>query len=203
MDRKKHWEDVYASKGPEQCSWYQVRPDISLALISSSGIRPDASVIDVGGGVSTLTDALLQQNFSRITVLDIAASAMVRAKRRLGDQAKRVRWVEADITTFQTTERFSLWHDRAVFHFLTDAQDQRSYRETLYTCLPSGGHLILAAFALDGPTKCSHLDVMRHDPDSLQAVLGDGLVLLETRDEWHITPTGKEQKFVYCHFLRR
>lgn len=202
LDRKGHWEEIYTRKEPDQHSWYQGRPDISLALIAASGVGPDAAIIDVGGGASTLTDALLQQNYSKITILDISIAALARARYRLEDQADRVHWVNADITTFQTQERFALWHDRAVFHFLTDAQDQARYRNTLFTCLSAAGHLILATFALDGPTKCSNLDVMRHDQESLQAIFGDTMVLLDSRNEWHVTPTGKEQKFLYCHFQR-
>ena len=203
LDRKKHWEKAYAGKEPNQHSWYQVRPDISLELIAASGISPDAALIDVGGGESTLVDALLQQNFSRVTVLDVAVSAMAHTRARLGQQADRVRWVEADITAFRSKERFALWHDRAVFHFLTDAEDQERYRETLYSCLLVGGDLILATFAMDGPTKCSGLDIVRYNPKTLQTVLGDGIELLTTRNERHVTPSGKEQSFLYGHFKRR
>ena len=203
LDQKKHWEKTYSAQKPGQHSWYQVGPKVSLALIAATGVRPDAALLDVGGGDSTLADALLDQHFSRLTVLDIAASALARAKARLGEESSNnVHWVEADITTFRTTERFALWHDRAVFHFLTEAQDRALYRETLHTCLPLGGHLILAAFALDGPTQCSNLDVIRYDANTLQAALGCGVELLETCQERHVTPTGKEQTFVYARFRR-
>ena len=202
MNRKDHWEQVYQTKAPDDVSWFQTRPAISLKLIESSGVGKDAGVIDVGGGASVLVDFLLDAGFSKLAVLDLSAAALEHARRRLGKRADSVEWLEADVTTFEPPRRFGLWHDRAVFHFLTDKADRQKYVETLKRTLTSNGHVIIATFAIDGPLKCSGLDVARHDAPSISAELGAGFRLVEQVDETHTTPWGTEQKFSYFRFAR-
>jgi len=200
VDRKAHWEDVHRSKAPEQRSWFAPTPASSLSLIDSAGIGPSARVIDVGGGTSRLVDELCARGFERVTLLDIAATAIAEARSRLGDMP--VTFVEGDITTVQLSGPFDLWHDRAVFHFLTEPADRAAYVRTLRGALASGGRVIIATFALDGPTTCSGLPVVRYDPLSLLGELGAGFALADTRREGHLTPSGKTQQFVYCLFVR-
>lgn len=203
MERKQHWEQVYADKKPEEVSWHQDNPGFSLDLIERTGIGMDAPIIDVGGGASRLVDALLDRGYRDITVLDIANSALEHAEARLGSRARQVEWLEADVTAFEPVRRYDLWHDRAVFHFLTDPADRGRYREALRHGLLPGSHVIIATFAPDGPEKCSGLPVARYSPEALQAELGDAFELVASESETHLTPAGKEQKFVGCLFRYR
>jgi SAM-dependent methyltransferase len=202
FDPKAHWERVYAERPPAQVSWYQREPLLSLALVARSGVAKDQPIIDVGGGASTLADHLLAAGYQRLAVLDIAALALDHARARLGSAAARVEWYEADVTAFSPPHRFALWHDRAVFHFLTDDRGRAAYLQSLDRALLPDGQLIVAAFGIGGPTKCSGLDVMRYDAASLGAVLGDGYRLVETATETHLTPAGKAQLFGYHRFAR-
>ncbi len=202
IDRKAHWQGVYARKDEDEVSWYQARPENSLRLITNTGLGLDATIIDAGGGASTLVDHLLDAGYTDITVLDIAEAALEKARARLGERAGRVRWVAADLLTWQPERQYDIWHDRAVFHFLTDAADRRRYVEVLKRALKPGGHVIIATFAPDGPEKCSGLPVMRHSPESIAAELGDGFELLEMADEHHVTPAGKVQHFNYARLKR-
>lgn len=202
MDRKQHWEAVYQEKDPLRVSWYQKEPAVSLQLIQNSGIGHDDGVIDVGGGASVLVDYLLKAGYRDVSVLDISAHALAHAKQRLGEQAAAVNWFEADVTAFQAGRSFALWHDRAVFHFLTQAADRAAYREVLAASIPVGGQVIIATFALDGPEQCSGLDVQRYSPESLSEELGEAFALQETLSECHHTPAEKEQQFTYCRFRR-
>lgn len=197
MNRQEHWNQVYQTKATNDVSWYQRRPDISLALIAASGLGKDAGVIDVGGGASTLVDFLLDDAYTPLAVLDISAQALAHSRARLGPRAASVDWFEADVTSFESPRRFGLWHDRAVFHFLTAPEDRRGYVATLKRTLQPGGAVIIATFALDGPPKCSGLEVMRYDESSLLAELGPGFRLEETRRETHVTPWESEQRFSY------
>jgi 2-polyprenyl-3-methyl-5-hydroxy-6-metoxy-1,4-benzoquinol methylase len=202
MDRKEHWNSSYSSKEPNSWSWYQESPETSIDLIKASGVAATGNIIDVGGGASTLTQALLKENFSAISVLDISSVALEANRKNLGLDGDRITWIESDITSFSTSDRYDLWHDRAVFHFLTDPADQEKYRQVLYKHLKPGGHLIVSTFALDGPKKCSGLDIQQNDAESLHKALGgDRLVLKESREEQHQTPSGKSQKFIYCRFI--
>src|SRR5258707_6391083 len=174
MSGKAHWENIYATKTVDNVSWYQAHPSESLGLIQRTGIDRSARIIDVGGGASTLVDHLLVEGFDQITVLDIASTALERARIRLGEHAADVTWVEADIT--QTTlpdSYYDLWHDRAVFHFLTNADDKQRYVAAVKRSLKKGGHIIVASFAPDGPSQCSGLDVVRYSPTGLQHEIGD------------------------------
>jgi SAM-dependent methyltransferase len=200
MDRRKHWEAVYERKQPHEVSWHQTRPNLSLQLIAASGITPEARILDVGGGTSTLIDNLLEVGYTRLGVLDVAEAALGQARDRLGGAARRVEWFTADVTTFVSPHQWDLWHDRAVFHFLIDPADRRAYRETMLRSLAPGGHLIVATFGPDGPTRCSGLDVVRYDADMLSREFGPTIRLVETQLEQHETPSGAAQQFLYARF---
>ncbi len=200
MNRQQHWDRVYQTKSSQDVSWYQRRPDLSLALILATGARKDAGIIDVGGGASLLVDFLLDNGYTQLAVLDISAAALSLSRSRLGKSADAVEWFEADVTSFEPPHRFGLWHDRAVFHFLTDAVDRRGYVATLRRTLLPGGTVIISTFAPDGPPKCSGLDVVRYDEHSIAAELGAEFQLRETRHETHVTPWRAEQQFNYFRF---
>lgn len=200
MKRQEHWNKVYETRGADEVSWYQRRPDVSLALIAESGVGKEAGIIDVGGGASTLVDRLLDAGYRGLAVLDISGTALRLSRKRLGSRADAVEWFEADVTTFSPPHRFGLWHDRAVFHFLTSAADRRAYVATLKRVLEPGGGVIIATFALGGPAKCSGLAVVRYDAKGMSAELGPDFTLLEVRRETHVTPGKAEQPFVYFRY---
>jgi 2-polyprenyl-3-methyl-5-hydroxy-6-metoxy-1,4-benzoquinol methylase len=200
MTRQERWNQVYQTKGTDDVSWYQRRPDLSLALIAASHVSKDAGVIDVGGGASTLVDFLLDDGYTRLAVLDLSNAALSHSRSRLGARASTVGWFVADVTSFAPPRRFGLWHDRAVFHFLTGVDDRRGYVATLRRTLQPGGAVVISTFALDGPPKCSGLDVMRYDESSILAELGAEFQLQEIRRETHITPWESEQCFIYFRF---
>jgi len=200
-DRKTHWENVYANSSPLRVSWYQKEPSISLQLIRNTGLALDAPIIDVGGGASLLVDRLCEQGFTNVGVLDISANALAHAKARIADKTCSVEWYEEDVTCFNPPHRYSLWHDRAVFHFLTTGADRKKYVSVLRHALAPGGHLVIMAFAIDGPRKCSGLDIVQYDADKLMNELGPGFELLETGFEVHFTPSGNEQKFMYFRLM--
>lgn len=184
-------------------SWFQPHAEPSLDLIERAGSARDAAIIDVGGGASTLVDDLLARGYRDLTVLDLSAAALAAAQVRLGDEARRVNWVEADITEADLpAQRYHLWHDRAVFHFLTDAAQRQAYVGRVLHAVKPGGHVIVATFAEDGPDRCSGLPVMRYGADALHAEFGAPFELLEHRRETHRTPGGAEQQFVYCYCRR-
>lgn len=203
MDRREHWNRVYQTRAPESVSWYQRRPDASLELIAASGIAKDAGIIEVGGGASLLVDHLLDLGYSNLAVLDVSGAALDASRARLGTRAAAVDWFEADATAFEPPHRYALWHDRAAFHFLTDAGDRASYVATLRKTLKPGGTAIIATFAPDGPPKCSGLDVVRYDEQSIAVELGGEFQLREVRRETHLTPGKAEQQFCYFRFERR
>ncbi len=203
FDRKAHWQNVYQEKSPLDVSWYQKEPKLSLELIHRTGVSYDEPIIDVGGGASVLVDFLCKDGFTNLSVLDISGKALADAKKRLGDSAKNIKWIESDITEFNPSHKFTLWHDRAVFHFLIDVSDRRKYISALTQVLKIGGHLIIAAFAIGGPNKCSGLEIVQYDASKLKAELGEEFELLEERNEIHITPANKEQKFMYFRFIRK
>lgn len=204
MSGHDHWQDVYTRKSPQEVSWYQPEASTSLALIARTGLGPDAAILDVGGGASTLVDGLLARGFRHITVLDLAEAALAAARERLGERAAGVTWRAGDITTVALpAQAFDLWHDRAVFHFLTTPGARAAWRRQLLAALRPGGFVVLATFADDGPEKCSGLPVCRYSEAGLQAELGEAFELLESRREVHRTPGGNEQRFVYGLFRRR
>jgi 2-polyprenyl-3-methyl-5-hydroxy-6-metoxy-1,4-benzoquinol methylase len=202
FNRKDHWEHVYSVKESTEVSWYQQHPQRSLELIKATGVDASARIIDIGGGASTLVDFILDAGYKNLSVLDISHAAIEQAKSRLGNRADKVTWLEHDITEFITDEPFDVWHDRAVFHFLTDADDRSSYVRTLEKALKPGAHAIIATFNPDGPEKCSGLEVVRYTPETMSAVLGEAFKLVETSTEEHKTPGGSSQSFVYCRFVR-
>lgn len=194
---RSHWDERYRADGPAAVSWYQRRPETSLALIAASGEPLDTGVIDVGGGASTLVDALLEQGHAPLAVLDVSPAALGCSRARLGPAAQSVQWFEADVTSFIPPRRFAIWHDRAVFHFLTSQRDRWRYMATLRRTLHPGGTAIIATFAPEGPSRCSGLHVMQYDEDRILAALGPGFRLAEVRRETHVTPRGREQRFIY------
>ena len=204
MDAKLHWERIYHTLAPIELSWYQKHPRFSLELIQSTGAPKTAQIIDVGGGTSTLVDELLAAGYQHITVLDLAGTALELARQRLGARAAAVKWVEADITTVELPPHgYDIWHDRAVFHFLTQPDERLRYVETMRRAVRSDGHVIVATFALEGPTRCSGLDVVRYSPASLANEFGVEFELVKSARELHRTPLGVEQAFQYCSFRRR
>lgn len=203
MDRKQHWEQIYTTRDSGSVSWFQEHAAQSVRLIHNTGLAKDAVIIDVGGGASRLVDDLLADGYSDLTVLDLSASALAVAKRRLGKRASALHWIEGDITRAALPEnRFDIWHDRAVFHFLTDAADRHAYVGQVMRAVRPGGHVIIASFAEDGPEKCSGLPVMHYRPETLHAELGDAFRLVGHEKESHITPSGTVQQFVYCYFRK-
>jgi SAM-dependent methyltransferase len=202
MAAENHWNQVYQTKASDDMSWFQAQPATSLRLIKATGIRRDQGIIDVGGGTSVLVDALLDEGFTKLAVLDISAAALERVKQRLGARAANVDWLEADITSFGPPRRFGLWHDRATFHFLTAKADRQKYVWTAKQTLSSDGHVIIATFAVDGPEKCSGLSVARYDAPAISAELGDEFQLVEQANETHVTPWNTEQKFAYFLFKK-
>jgi SAM-dependent methyltransferase len=201
--RKQHWEAVYRTRGETDVSWYQDEPWLSLELIEAFAPAEGGRVIDVGGGASVLVDRLLELPLEGIAVLDVSETALGKAKVRLGRRAERVRWVVADVTQPPDLGTFDVWHDRAVFHFLTDEADRRRYVEQARRTVPEGGHLIIASFADDGPRRCSDLDVCRYNARSLAAELGEGFALAKGARELHTTPWGSRQSFFYGVFRRQ
>jgi len=202
-DRKTHWESIYSDKGEEDVSWFQPRPETSLALIEASGEPLSAALIDVGGGISRLVDHLLDLGWQRLSVLDIADKALETTRQRLGKRASHVTWLATDLLDGPVGGPYRIWHDRAVFHFLTEPADRERYLEQMSAALEPGGSCIIATFGLEGPQQCSGLPVQRYTPQALAATLGDAFALEETRTELHRTPAGKDQYFIYCRFRRK
>lgn len=200
MHSKEHWERVYSAKATDAVSWYQEHADHSLRLILETGVPRSASLIDVGGGASTLVDDLLAKNYQDITVLDLSAAALNSAKTRLGTRADAVKWLEADITKAELpVQAYDVWHDRAVFHFLTSPEDRHVYVQSVLRSVKPGGHIVVATFAEDGPLQCSGLPVMRYSADQLHAEFGDAFTLVTHEREAHRTPFGTTQQFTYCY----
>lgn len=199
-----HWVGVYSSKSVTDVSWFRPHLDVSLALIDKANLSTSARIIDVGGGASTLVDDLLARGFENITILDIAAEAMTASRARLGLLAERVTWIAADVTNADLPRlAFDLWHDRAVFHFLTDPAVRKQYVMTAGAAIKPGGQLVIGTFGPDGPLKCSGLEIVRYDVDRLAAQFADEFDLLDHKSEIHVTPSGREQSFVYCRLEKR
>lgn len=198
-----HWQTVWTTKPADEVSWYQDDPAPSLAMIAAAGLRKDAAIIDVGGGASTLVDRLLERGYVHVAVLDIAEAALRQAAERLGPMGDDVTWIEADVLDWRPVPGlFDLWHDRAVLHFLAEPADQARYVEVMKAALGPGATVVLAAFAPDGPEKCSGLPVRRHDSASLAALLGPEFRLAEEARQEHVTPGGNVQKFQWARFVR-
>lgn len=201
-DARDHWNDVYTARPANRASWHQERPSFSLELIAGV-VGPEASVLDVGGGASKLVDSLLAIGHTTLGVLDVSGVALQNVRERLGSDADRVEWFEEDVREFRDRCRWDVWHDRAVFHFLTEPDDRGGYFEALASAVKPGGHVILSTFALDGPDRCSGLTVEKYDSEKITNTFGPGYELLHTRNEKHVTPSGGEQRFVYNVLRRR
>jgi 2-polyprenyl-3-methyl-5-hydroxy-6-metoxy-1,4-benzoquinol methylase len=201
MSSRPHWENVYRTKQPDEVSWYRPHLDTSLALIEGAVPDRDARIIDVGGGASTLVDDLLARGYRNLSVLDLSSAALDISKARLGEGAQSVDWRCGDVRTAQLpANEYDLWHDRAVFHFLTSAEDRAAYVRQIQRSVKPGAHVIVATFGPEGPTKCSGLDVVRYAPDALRGELGPRFRLVQHRTERHETPAGRIQPFTYGHF---
>jgi len=199
---RSHWEDVYATRGETDVSWYQPHSLRSLDMIAAAAPDHGASIIDIGGGASTLVDDLLARGYTDVSVLDLSDTAVAKAKARLGTAARTVSWLVADITRWTPPRSYQVWHDRAVFHFLTETGPQDDYLAALASGTHPGSAVIMATFALDGPERCSGLPVQRYSPPSLAKRLGPGFTLVDQAAETHKTPTGSEQRFQYSLFRR-
>jgi len=201
--RKDHWELVYQKHSSNEFGWYQIYPESSLKLIKNTRVGYDCRIIDVGGGTSKLSRCLLDQGYQQLTVLDISGYSLEKAKSQLGVESNRISWIEADAARHSFNAQYDLWHDRAVFHFLTKSKERKAYLDSLNQTLRLNGHLIIATFSLDAPQKCSGLSVLRYSPETLQKELGDNFNLVESFLEEHVTPSGATQNFIYCRFIKQ
>ncbi len=199
MDNKTHWEKVYGTKAPDAVSWYAPHLETSLNLIHKASSDRDAAIIDIGGGEATLVDDLIFEGYKDISVLDISQKAIDVARARIGDLADKIHWYCADITQATLPQNyFDVWHDRAVFHFLTQEDDRKKYVEQVMCSVKHGGYVIMSTFGPEGPEKCSGLDVVRYDPDNLHRQFGKSFKLIDSSTEIHKTPMGTTQQFLYC-----
>jgi 2-polyprenyl-3-methyl-5-hydroxy-6-metoxy-1,4-benzoquinol methylase len=201
-NRQAHWQRVYKERGENQVSWFQERPTISLELIEAAGLDRSSAIIEIGGGASRLVDVLGETGYRDLTVLDVSESALSIAKMRLGERAAMVKWVVADVTQWQPTRSYDLWHDRAAFHFLTDESDRTAYIDRLTKAVRPRGHAIIGTFALDGPERCSGLPVVRYDATQLLVMLTPAFALVDMRRDDHKTPWGAIQHFQFSVFRR-
>ncbi|TDR45604.1 methyltransferase family protein [Tahibacter aquaticus] len=202
-DTSDHWEQVYRTRPSDEVSWYRPHLERSLSFIQAASPDHHARILDVGGGASTLVDDLVAQGYQNLSVLDLAEAALQQARDRLGESASAVKWISADVRTVSfDSHSIDLWHDRAVFHFLTDEADRASYVRQVTAALKPGGHLVIATFAPDGPTRCSGLEVVRYDATGLAQVFGQAFRLEAQAADAHTTPNGNTQSFVYCRFVR-
>lgn len=202
LERQAHWDRVYRSKGEREVSWFEESPALSRDLIRAAGIDDKAAIVDIGGGASRLVDALLDEGFADVTVLDLSPAALATAQARLGAHSSKVHWLVADVTSWDPPRLYDVWHDRAVFHFLTQAQERAAYAERALRGVRPGGQLIIGTFAPDGPERCSGLPVVRHDAASIGAILGSAFTLRESRRHDHRTPAGAIQRFQFSRFVR-
>lgn len=196
-DRRAHWQQVYGEKQPTEVSWYQPVPEKSLQLILSTGVGHDDPILDAGGGASTLVDHLLDEGYTDLSVLDISGHALNRSRARLGELAGKVDWIESDITEFDPVRRYALWHDRAVFHFLTEVADCDKYIAVMRGALQPGAYFVLATFGPEGPKRCSGLEIRRYGIDTLQELLGADFKLCRHEFDEHMSPMGSTQQFLY------
>jgi SAM-dependent methyltransferase len=202
MNLRDHWNAIYDSKTDEQVSWFEPLPAVSLRLLDAAGLNDESCVIDVGGGNSRLVDYLVQRGLDCVAVLDISSHALQTARTRIGEAAAALTWIEADIAGQWSLKPMDIWHDRAVFHFLTSADARARYRDRLIATVKPGGVAIVATFALDGPERCSGLPIVRYSPESLAKELGRELDLVESVHSPHHTPWGTTQWFQYSRFVR-
>ncbi|WP_313090091.1 class I SAM-dependent methyltransferase [Chryseobacterium flavum] len=199
-DNKDHWENVYETKSPDQVSWTQKKPQTSLDIINSFGMKKNASIIDVGGGDSNLVDYLLEEGYENITVLDISEKALERAKQRLGAKAGKVKWIVTDVTAFEPPESYDIWHDRAAFHFLTSSDQVSNYLRI--TGKYVNNFMVLGTFSTNGPLKCSGLEIQQYDENSLAEKFKTSFEKIKCITEDHITPFNTTQNFIFCSFRK-
>lgn len=197
-----HWENVYRTNDPERVGWYQATPNLSLEMLRQCAADLDAPIIDVGGGCSYLVDHLLDDGHTDLTVLDMSVAALGIARHRLGARADLVEWIEGDVTSYAFDRTYQIWHDRAAFHFLTDESPQDRYLETMGRTVAIGGDVVMATFALDGPERCSGLQVQRYGEETLAGRLGEAFEPVAFNREIHVTPGGVEQRFLFGRFRR-
>ncbi|WP_019612532.1 class I SAM-dependent methyltransferase [Thioalkalivibrio sp. AKL7] len=203
MSTKPHWEDVYQTRATDAVGWYQAEARTSRALIRAVASAPDAAIVDIGGGASVLVDELLAEGYRNLTVLDLSGAALEKARERVGECAAAVAWQEADVLEHAFPEAaLDVWHDRAVFHFLTHPDQRAQYARQMQHALRPGGHIVIGTFALDGPEKCSGLPVQRHSPETLQDAFGPDFALVKSQREVHVTPGETEQSFNWCVFRK-
>jgi len=202
MTRKEHWENIYSNKKLDEVSWYQPKPEVSLKFISDHCISKTAAIIDIGGGDSFLVDYLLEQNFQAITVLDISEKALLRAKERLQTKSEKVQWIISDITDFNPTQIVQIWHDRAVFHFLTDSEEVKKYALIAAKAIAKNGIMIIGTFSDKGPLKCSGIAIQQYTVASMRLVFQDNFELIESKEITHQTPMRTEQQFLFCVFKK-
>ena len=199
---KEHWEDIFSTKNFDEVSWHQSNPKTSVKLILSTHPDKDAHIIDVGGGDSNLVDKLLDLGFKNIFVLDVSLKALKKSQQRLGVKARRVKWISSDIRKFETSNRFEIWHDRAAFHFLTNNSDIKRYVKLTREYIKPGGHLIISTFSLEGPKKCSGLDIKQYSEDSMKKIFYEGFEHIKSLEEIHHTPFQTTQNFIWNVFRK-
>lgn len=202
FDRKKHWENIYQTKALNEVSWYQPNPSTSIELIEDPAIEKQAKIIDIGGGDSFLVDKLLEKGYTDITVLDISEAAITRAKKRLGNNAEKVKWIISDVSKFEPLEQYDVWHDRAAFHFLTSTEDIDQYIRTINKGIKTGGKLIMGTFNESGPKKCSGIEIKQYSENSLSSIISNGFKKEECFLIDHTTPSGNIQNFLFCKFIK-
>ena len=203
FNRKNHWETIYDTKALNEVSWYQPLPKTSLDFIESNALTKDAAIIDIGGGDSFLADHLLELGYTNITVLDISEKAINRAKKRLGDKAENVKWIVSDITLFNPTEKYAVWHDRAVFHFLTDTSDIEKNKQIAASAIADNGKMLIGTFSESGPKKCSGIEIKQYSANLLQETFKTDFKVIECFFENHTTPFDTIQNFVFCSFEKK
>jgi hypothetical protein len=202
-DVARHWNEIYGRRLPTEVSWYQDQPTVSLTLLDALRATPDQPIVDVGGGASVLVDRLLDRRFGDVSVLDVSATALAHAKKRLAERAESVHWLNEDVLTWRPARRYGIWHDRAVFHFLVEESQRTAYLAALRAALTSGARVVIGTFAGDGPQQCSGLPVQRYDPGDLAAVFGAEFDVVEHRRDGHRTPNGTEQPFTWVGMVWR
>lgn len=203
MGQKEHWENVYETKAFDTVGWYQEKPETSLNLINEANINPSLPIVDIGGGAYFLVDNLLEKSYSDITVLDISQNAIQIAKERLGDKASNVEWIVEDIVEFKPKKRFVLWHDRAVFHFLTNPEDIQKYVKLVSSSVVDGGHFILGTFSTDGPKKCSGLDIVQYSEQAVNDLFSASFDVVKSFRIDHFTPSNFKQNFLFSHLVKK
>ncbi len=201
--KKAYWENVFANKNSNEVSWTQAYPTITMQFIKEIELPKNAKIIEIGGGESFLVDILLAEGFSNITVLDISEKALKKAKLRLGEKANEITWIVSDITAFESKDKFDFWHDRAVFHFLTDKKEVEKYKKIVSSYMIENGYFLLGTFSPEGPLKCSGLDIVQYDEEQMKQVFIDDFEMIKSYQQEHITPMNTKQNFQFGGFIKK